>query len=495
MQLIYYSGSRIKQKPVILNTIKSSHIINRTRKIIHAHNLFTDKDRLIVGVSGGSDSIGLLYILTKITNPDNLVVVYVDHGLRPREIPEEKDHISNCCHNLGVLFKCEKVELQAYLNNNKVSLEQGARTLRYEVFDQYHRQFNAHYIAVGHTADDQTEEFFIRLIRGTGSTGLSGMSLKRDRIIRPLLHLRKSEIENFLTTNQIGWCQDSSNYDEKILRNRVRHTLIPLLKSNFNQSFEKNVSETMEILRTEDQLLSNFALDGYDRSVTEHNGERLSITISIEPFLKEHLAIRRRILEKCFWKMGVRPTFDHIDQLIQICNKGVKNNELHLGNGIVAVCRNRHLQFIQANSDGGRVYRQTPDDYLITVNEPGDFLESNIGLQFTVQVTNRYNQGETPKELPTLELSLDKIDFPFVIRGAQPGERFKPSKGNGTKNIFRYYNEKKLPRSLRSWWPVMYYESEVVAVLGVDVESAHQATPSSTKVLKISFDPSLITIK
>ena len=146
-----------------------------------------ENDRIIVAVSGGADSMALLHILADITLPLELIAVYIDHGLRPEETPHEQEIIAHSCESLNIIFKVRAVNVQKIIAENKKSPEEAARILRYRALEKIRQQYDAQVIAVGHTADDQVEEFFIRLIRGSSSRGLSGMRVKRDYIVRPLL--------------------------------------------------------------------------------------------------------------------------------------------------------------------------------------------------------------------------------------------------------------------------------------------------------------------
>ena len=238
-------------------------ILDRVASVIHSHNLLTTDDRVIVAVSGGADSLALLHILHDIRLPLNLVAIYIDHGLRPKEIPLEQNTIRNYCLSLNIPFEVREVNVVELVKLSKKSLEESARILRYEALEEARQEYRAKFIAVGHTADDQVEEFFIRLIRGSSSKGLSGMRLKRDHIVRPLLFETKSLIVDFLTERGTTWCLDSSNLDRQFLRNRVRLDLLPLLEEKFNPALRKTILQNMDVLSKEDNFIEEQARDSY----------------------------------------------------------------------------------------------------------------------------------------------------------------------------------------------------------------------------------------
>ena len=153
------------------------HMLDRVRSVIRRHNLLHENDWIIIAVSGGADSMALLHILAEIGLPLELIAVYIDHGLRPRETPREQEIIAERCRSLDIAFKVRAVNVQQIIAQKRKSPEEAARILRYQALEEIRQQYGAQYIAVAHTADDQVEEFFIRLLRGSSSRGLSGMRI------------------------------------------------------------------------------------------------------------------------------------------------------------------------------------------------------------------------------------------------------------------------------------------------------------------------------
>ncbi len=174
-------------------------IVDRIQSLITYHKLMAANERILVAVSGGADSLALLHILKSIDLPLQLMAAYIDHGLRPQETPKERKLIAKNCRALDVPFTVREVDVHGLMGRGKYSPEEAARILRYEGLEELRKQYSCDLLAVGHTADDQVEEFFLRLIRGGGRGGLSGMKLKRDHIVRPLLFEQKSQLICYLT--------------------------------------------------------------------------------------------------------------------------------------------------------------------------------------------------------------------------------------------------------------------------------------------------------
>jgi len=302
-------------------------ILDRVASVIHCHNLMGENDRLVVAVSGGADSQALLHILDEIDLPLQLVAVYIDHGLRPEETEDEQKLIENCCLTRKIPFESRPVNVHRLIARERLSPEEAARILRYRALEKVRQEYRANLIAVGHTADDQVEEFFIRLLRGSGSRGLSGMRVKNYYVVRPLLFETKTELVAYLASRDVRWCQDSSNFDRQFLRNRVRLDLLPLLEKGFNANLRKTLLQNMDILAEEDRYLDAQAMEAYRQCVAfsysaDNDRKHPQLTVNKEKTTSLHLAIRRRVIEKSCWGMGIRPTYERICTLVEYIEHG-----------------------------------------------------------------------------------------------------------------------------------------------------------------------------
>jgi tRNA(Ile)-lysidine synthase len=238
-------------KPTIVN-----HLAKKFAGILNSKIVLDEKDRIIVAVSGGPDSVALLFLLKELPKKIAVSAVYVDHGLRPGEIPQEIELIERHCIELDYPFYVRQVDVKGRYQSTGESPEAAARILRYEILEEIRHELHAKYIAVGHTADDQVEQFFIRLIRGTGRDGLSGMDYQNGFIIRPLLDETKKSLVAYLDARGVKYCTDSSNKERNFLRNRVRLDLLPLLEKEFTPAIRTKILQLMEIIRVEEAFLA-----------------------------------------------------------------------------------------------------------------------------------------------------------------------------------------------------------------------------------------------
>jgi tRNA(Ile)-lysidine synthase len=468
----------------------SMSILNRVASVIRTHSLINLHDSVAVAVSGGADSLALLHILHNIDLSLKLTVIYIDHGLRPQETPHEQRTINENCQTLKIPFHVRKIDVQAFAGREKKSLEEAARILRYRALENFRHECGAQLIAVGHTADDQVEEFFIRLIRGSSSRGLSGMKVKRDNIIRPLLFEKKKQLVDFLSEKHIYWCLDSSNMDRQFLRNRVRLDLIPLLEKDFNPAFGKTLLQNMNILAEEDNFINEQTQALYSRCIkfsgSIHDAKDSQLIINRGKFTETHPAIRRRIMEKSCWQMGIRPTYEHICKLIELIEYGENGSELHLEDGVRAEKLLNKLIFGRPLPNGliRGSRRSSPS---IDQTLPGPGIYSIFGANKELELKERTLTADDEKVGDELRVDLDKIIFPLQLRSFLPGERFYPYGGSGSKKISRYFNEKKIPSKERLAWPILFSAGRVVALVDLQIDDNFRITTDTKKILSISW--------
>ncbi len=467
------------------------HILDRVASVIRSHKLINDNDHLIVAVSGGADSLALLHILDGIDLPLKLVALYIDHGLRPQEIPNEKKIIEDSCLLLGIPFICRTVHVHDLVAQGKHSLEEAARIVRYRALEQVRQECGAKLIAVGHTADDQAEEFFIRLIRGSSSRGLSGMKPKRDNIIRPLLYETKERLIDFLSERGVRWCLDSSNLDRRFLRNRVRLDLLPMLEEKFNPALRKTILQSMDMLSEEDNFLEEQTLENYTACISLSESSTTDpkcseLVVNCQRFLETHPAIRRRIVEKTCWQIGIRPTYEQICTLISFIENGKNGGELHLADGVRATMQANQLRFARPLPEGViRGSKQLAASINQSIPGPGEYTITEAQKQLILE------ELSIPTCQPTigneLRVDRDKLSFPLLLRSSLPGEKFTPCGGPGSKKISRYFNDRKIPAKARPTWPVLLSEDKVVALVGLQLDDEFRISGNTSKILSIQW--------
>lgn len=462
----------------------ATHLLLTKFKNHFSYNFnISDTANIVVGVSGGSDSLSLLHLLSKVINPQNIFAIYINHNLRPEESELENQYVASFCTTLKISYEEFRVDVPALKKEKNLSTEDAARTLRYMALEETRQKHQAVAIAVAHTADDQVEEFLIRLIRGTNSNGLSGMSSKNNYIIRPLLHEQKNTLMQYLRDNNIEWCHDSSNDDQTFLRNKIRHDLLPHIESDYNASIRTTILQTADLLKHEDDYLEQETALNFTKIVSLNNATTKtelfihSLTIYTPDFLKLHTALQRRILEKCCWKMQCKPTFRLIAHLLDTIIIGVRGAEIHLKNGVRAIKEEHSILFFKPEKQQSS-RDNTMTRVLINKNIEGD------GEYFIPEI-NKTLHCETHETEPNFKyrLTIDgtKLKYPLTLRSTKPGEKFSPLGLQGSKKISRFLNDKKILKQERYKYLVLTSAEDIVAIPGLQIDE-HFKTSKDTKV-------------
>ena len=229
---------------------KGASLLTEVLKTIKKYNLIKNGDRIVLGVSGGPDSIAMLNILNDIRNDKKLqmkfdiIVAHVNHMIREEAIDDQK-FVENFCKKINVTFYAKSIDVQKIANNKKIGTEEAGRNARYEFFDEILEKENANKIAIAHNKNDKIETIIMNMLRGSGIAGLKGIEpIKNDKYIRPLIECERFEIEEYCKQNNIEPRIDRTNFENVYTRNKVRNIVIPYIKQEFNP----NIIQTMDRL-------------------------------------------------------------------------------------------------------------------------------------------------------------------------------------------------------------------------------------------------------
>jgi len=467
-------------------------IVHKIVRLSTDRQLLARGDAIIAGISGGADSTALLHILASSGLDLRLTAVYIDHGLRPGETDAELAFTKKLAESLGATYLASRVEVRAYQREQGYSLEEAARILRYRELENIRAAHDARAIAVGHTADDQVEELLLRLTRGTGLKGLSGMAAMHRRIIRPLLTESKTSLLAYLAEHRLPFCHDSSNDDRRFLRNRIRLDLLPELEKRYNPAIRTTLVQTADILAREDALLD------------ELTGKLFSDICSVVPQAKAkpgpaeilcrrdglrqaHPALQLRVLEKICWQMDSRPTYRQLMQLQRLACDGESGGRLHLSQGLRARISTESVIFSHPLGKmrvRGEQVQPSPVPRLIA--SPGVYRFPEIRRQLDIHL----NAGNSVTDLPAGVLAVDgdRAGLPLQVRPPRPGETMRLLGGPGRKKISRIMTDLKIPAEKRLQYPLILAGEEPVAILGLRIAEAFKLTERSRSILLLCWE-------
>jgi len=274
-------------------------LIDQVRITIKKYNMLEKHDRILVGLSGGPDSIVLLHILSQLRKEYmlDIYIAHLDHKFRGEQSTSDRKFCEDIAGKSGFDIVCEEIDVPKIIKKEKISPEEAARQARYDFFERVARKKNITKIAVGHTRDDQAETVLMRLIRGSGMLGLGGVAPVKDihgiTVIRPVIEISRSRIDSFIKEFGLEFRHDSSNDDVSFTRNRIRHELFPYLEGKFNPNIKEVLANMAENLRVENEFLEKFARRKFKGMVRKNKSG--AIEIDIKKFRKQPEAMRKRI--------------------------------------------------------------------------------------------------------------------------------------------------------------------------------------------------------
>lgn len=461
-------------------------ILAETKKTILKFSMLREGDRVLVGLSGGPDSVCLLDLLGRLREEYRLSLysIYIDHGFRPGETPAEAGLARGISEKYGAEFYLEKVDAPGFAAREGMNRQEAARLLRYGLYDAYVQKLSAK-VALGHTADDQVETFIMRLLRGSGPKGLSAIPAVRGKVIRPLIEVRKKEILEYLSESGIGYATDSSNLKQDYFRNRVRQTLIPALRA-LSPGFEEAVLRTAEILSDEERYFESLVLKALMRMISRKNEEEIELfLVPLENL--EQVILRRTLRKAVELTRGLRGfEFGHIEDTIRLVKTGRPGDRLYLPRGIRVIKKYSTLLITSRAPAVLTTEYELPCPGEARLSETGDVITSAI-----LEATEPAPEAIPGKRKEAL-LALEKLHCPLKIRAWRPGDFFCPEgfvPSGKRKKLQDFFVDEKVPRDERGRVPLVLSGSDIAWVAGMRADERFSARGSAGKKLLLKLKP------
>jgi len=289
-------------------------MLNKVRTTIKRFKMFKKQDKVLVGVSGGPDSVALIYVLNSLKKElkITLYIAHLNHMLRRSEAERDMEFVKQIAKKLNIPCYCKSVNVVSF--RKKGSLEEVSRNTRHKFFRDIARKYSLNKIALGHNRDDQAETVLMRIIRGSGLYGLG--AIRPVRLIgelffvRPLIEILRKDIDSYLKRIKVKACLDASNLDPKFFRNRIRNRLIPFLESDFNKSTRLSLANLSEVISFDYEYLTDVARRQMKRVLISNRGKRLSL--DLKKLSKLHISMQRMVLRLCIERiLGTTRKFDY----------------------------------------------------------------------------------------------------------------------------------------------------------------------------------------
>ena len=321
----------------------------KVKETIKKYNLIQDGDNLVLGVSGGPDSLAMLYVLAELKNEEinfDFSVAHVNHLIR-EEAKQDEEFVKETCKNLGIKFFSKSIDVKQIAHNKKMGVEEAGRASRYEFFDEIAKKTNANKIAIAHNSKDKAETIIMNLLRGTGISGLKGIEpIKNEKYIRPLIECSREEIENYCKEKNLQPRIDKTNFDNTYTRNKIRNIVIPYVEREFNPNIVETLNRLSELVREEDIYINKQVEKVYSEIVQQ---EKPHIILDLKKVNSQETVIKSRVLLYTITKVlgncqGISKI--HIEDIIKLCQNNIGNKYLTPNQFIKIFVKSGQIHFI-----------------------------------------------------------------------------------------------------------------------------------------------------
>jgi tRNA(Ile)-lysidine synthase len=452
----------------------------RVLAAIRRRHLAPPHGRVLVALSGGSDSVALLLLMHTLEQRGDVVLAgaaHLNHQLRSTESDADESFCRELTARLGVPFLAERVDVSALARSEKRSIEDAARRARYAFFERAAVAVSADVIATGHTRDDQAETLLLRILRGAGTRGLGGIRPVRGRVIRPLLDVARDELRALLAAAGEPFREDASNADVGIPRNRVRHELLPLLRTRFSSRIVEVLAREAELARRDEDFLQQQAIDLARRIVLSENGTEIRLAASAlhaaHPALSSRIA--RDVLERFSNGRGV--ALEHVTALLGLAARSSGGAIALPGQEAVRV----RSEVVLRPAVRGR--RTKVNSFVFPLSIPGEVRSGGWEIR-AAEVAEPLTERRWTAKGTEVGVQAAQIAFPLAVRNRRPGDRFRPIGAPGKRKLQDFLVDRKVPRVERDGLPlVVDGRDRIVWVPGQAVAEEFKVSDPSRPVI------------
>lgn len=444
---------------------------------LEKYRMIEKEEKITVGVSGGADSICLLFVLKSYQqqHPFSMEVVHVEHGIRGKESLEDAAFVRTVCEGLGVPFHLEQVDVKELARREGLSLEEAGRMARYRAFEKWREKTGACKTAVAHNADDQAETILWNLIRGTGLKGLGGILPVNGPVIRPLLGCTRQEIEAWLGDRGISYRTDATNLEEIYTRNKLRRKVIPYLERELNPRASRHIAMAGERIWRADAYLRGQAVEKAARIGKVGEGEaRLNreLLLSEERIMQEYLI--RWALEQAGG--GLKDiSAGHVEDLLKLA-AAQSGACIHLPGNRRGICSGPWLTVTCKSGER----KQPPEP--VSLPLPG---EASWG-SFLVETRVEEYQGQIiPRNEYTKWFDYDTIKDTVYLRSRRQGDYLIGDALGSRRKLKKYFIDEKIPREERDQVLLLAEGSHVLWCVGYRISEAYKITKETRRILVV----------
>jgi tRNA(Ile)-lysidine synthase len=448
-------------------------------KFIKSNELIVPGDKLLLALSGGADSVFVFHFLHDNADYINISfgAVYIHHHLRGREADEDREFCRNLCEKYNIPFFTDDLDVVGFAKENRLSIEEAARELRYKKLSEICYENGFDKIVAAHNQSDNTETILLNLVKGTGLDGLTGIPVKRENIIRPILSISREEIENYLSEHNIEYRIDSTNESSEYQRNFLRNEILPSIKRKLNPSLDNSIFNTTQILTNLKKVIDNQTAEAISKYVKiEKDFFEIDLTI----FKEYDEAIFGEILKTKVSGL-FQEEFNYNDFEIV---SGLKNKQVgkyvEISENVIAV-RERDTILIKK--------REEDEFNPVTIKIEESFNSEKFELRIDYADSDEVNYSNFDS---TEFIDANKIKDNFILRRWTIGDKFYPLGMRSAKKVSDFLNEQKVPANKKKKQLVLVNRNNIVWVVGLRIDNRFKVTDQTNSILKLSLRGSVI---
>jgi tRNA(Ile)-lysidine synthase len=466
----------------------------QVRRTVAKYSLLSPGDGVVVGVSGGPDSIALLHLLSGMSKELalRLEVAHVMHGIRGEEAKEDARFVAESARTLGLGFHLKEVDIpKEKARRGRGNIEAIGREERYDFFSAVMRKTNCNKVATGHTRDDQVETMLMWMFRGGGRGSLGGIPPSRSltraedgkshTVIRPLIEISKKDIIGYLKKERLSYRRDRTNFDPGYLRNWLRLRLLPQLRRRTDYRLDLRLARLCDLLWEEDKLLDEFARARL-RAVAGREA------LDAASFMREERAMRRRLLRLWLQESGVaieELAFEHVEACLKLIEAGPPQGRVSLPRALEA---RREYGFVRVQEKpvwtaNGGLYQ-----YKLSLGDQLVIPESGVRMQSSV---HRCRSTLRPKGEWEALFDIDRIAPMLTVRNFRVGDRIQPLGMSGRKKVKDLFIDLKVPARVRRQCPFLLSGAEILWIPGYARSDLAKIGPTTVKVLRVAVQPAV----
>ncbi len=450
------------------------NVVDRIAKTIDENRLLKRGDSVLVALSGGPDSVTLLYLLDRLKSKYRikLAAAHLDHGIRP-EAAEERAFCKNLCRKLKVKFHSKKVDIPELAKKTKSTVEETGRQVRYEYFHYLCERFGYDKIATGHSSDDSAETIIFNIARGSGLRGLSGIAPRRGNIIRPLIEIEKKEILKWLKSQKIAYVSDASNLSLEYARNRIRQKILPELEK-LNRSARQNILRLAKNAAEEVEFIDSTVVSVFERAVLRAGKSKIVLDLGK---LKDYdLSVKKKVAVEAYGRLSgrsYRPPSKTISRAEEVFG-GRNGAKAPLGHDI----------WIEKSQNRICVFRKGISRKKVELAIPGTTRIPNSDLYFETKIMKR-SRVKKLKTDPDVALLDNRKMKNVSIRFWENGDRIRPFGMGGSKLLSDIFTDRKISSFERPEIPLVTSDGNIAWVAGVMISDDFKVGLRTKEVLKI----------